>query len=209
MTTGNVHENLKESVGKLVHAVASWSRAPHVSCGETTWKSADAERGLESRLDWARRAPSPRRGEGDRLATWPGFDGLAEDFTVPFSGGEKVPVGGSGSSLPPWPQRNRDAPGRSVLLLRSRESPDGQGGIAPRFHGPGRLSRTRPGRRNRRLAPSDRSSHRSTRPCESPRSGGSPGTESPSSSISSLTARTHPSRRAVSWTSRWTRSTSG
>ncbi len=52
MTTGNVHENLKESVGKLVHAVASWSRIRHVSCGETTWKSAAAERGLQADLSY-------------------------------------------------------------------------------------------------------------------------------------------------------------
>jgi Uma2 family endonuclease len=52
MTTGLVHENLKELVSSFVGAVASWSRIKHTSFGETTWKSQDAKRGLQADLSY-------------------------------------------------------------------------------------------------------------------------------------------------------------
>jgi hypothetical protein len=62
------------------HSAGEAARAPH------TW------------LAHVRSPPHPgpfRRGEGDRLATWPGFDGLAEAFTIPFSpSGRRCPKGG-------------------------------------------------------------------------------------------------------------------
>jgi Uma2 family endonuclease len=52
MTTGNVHEHLKERLGLFVQAVASWSRIAHEACGETTWDAAEAERGLQADLSY-------------------------------------------------------------------------------------------------------------------------------------------------------------
>jgi Uma2 family endonuclease len=52
MTTGNIHENLKVRTGRFVDAVISWSGIPHASSGETTWKSANAKRGLQADLSY-------------------------------------------------------------------------------------------------------------------------------------------------------------
>ena len=52
MTTGNVHEHLKELLIHIIHAVASWCGIAHVACGQTTWQSEEAERGLESDLSY-------------------------------------------------------------------------------------------------------------------------------------------------------------
>ncbi len=52
MTTGNVHEYLKGLAGKFVDAVASWSNISYVDCGETTWKSVNAKRGLQADLSY-------------------------------------------------------------------------------------------------------------------------------------------------------------
>ena len=52
MTTGNVHENLKELLALIVQAVASWLRIAHVACGETTWDAVEAERGLQADLSY-------------------------------------------------------------------------------------------------------------------------------------------------------------
>ena len=52
MTTGNVHEHLKELLIRIIHAVASWCGIAHVACGQTTWQSEEAERGLESDLSY-------------------------------------------------------------------------------------------------------------------------------------------------------------
>jgi Uma2 family endonuclease len=52
MTTGNVHENLKVRVGRFVDAVVLWSKISVASCGETTWKSANAKRGLQADLSY-------------------------------------------------------------------------------------------------------------------------------------------------------------
>lgn len=48
MTTGNVHENLKELLALFVQAVTSWLGIAHVACGETTWDAVEAERGLQA-----------------------------------------------------------------------------------------------------------------------------------------------------------------
>ena len=48
VTTSNVHENLKVLAGRFVDAVASWSHIDFVGCGETTWKSVNAKRGLQA-----------------------------------------------------------------------------------------------------------------------------------------------------------------
>jgi Uma2 family endonuclease len=52
MTTGNVHEHLKELLIRIIHAVASWCGIAHVACGQTTWQSEDAGRGLEADLSY-------------------------------------------------------------------------------------------------------------------------------------------------------------
>jgi Uma2 family endonuclease len=52
MTTGNIHENVKELLILIVQAVASWSRIAHVACGETTWDAIEAERGLQADLSY-------------------------------------------------------------------------------------------------------------------------------------------------------------
>ena len=52
MTTGNVHEHLKELLAQIIKAVASWCGIAHVACGQTTWQSEDAERGLEADLSY-------------------------------------------------------------------------------------------------------------------------------------------------------------
>ena len=48
VTTSNVHEDLKKLAGLFVTAVASWSHIDFVGCGETTWKSVNAKRGLQA-----------------------------------------------------------------------------------------------------------------------------------------------------------------
>jgi Uma2 family endonuclease len=52
MTTGNVHEHLKELLIHIIKAVASWLGIAHVACGQTTWQSEDAGRGLEADLSY-------------------------------------------------------------------------------------------------------------------------------------------------------------
>jgi Uma2 family endonuclease len=52
MTISNVHENLKELVGTLVKALASWLTISYVCCGQTTWKSELVKRGLEADLSY-------------------------------------------------------------------------------------------------------------------------------------------------------------
>jgi Uma2 family endonuclease len=52
MTTGNVHENLKELLALIVQAVTSWLGIAHVACGETTWDAVEAERGLQADLSY-------------------------------------------------------------------------------------------------------------------------------------------------------------
>jgi Uma2 family endonuclease len=52
ITTGHVHEHLKERTGLIVQAVASWSRIAHETCGETTWDAVEAERGLQANLSY-------------------------------------------------------------------------------------------------------------------------------------------------------------
>jgi Uma2 family endonuclease len=52
MTTGNVHENLKELLALFVQAVTSWLGIAHVACGETTWDAVEAERGLQADLSY-------------------------------------------------------------------------------------------------------------------------------------------------------------
>ena len=52
MTTGNLHEHFKDLLGHFIGAVASWSDIDHVACGQTTWQSEDAERGLEADLSY-------------------------------------------------------------------------------------------------------------------------------------------------------------
>jgi Uma2 family endonuclease len=52
MTTSYLHEYLKERVGNLVQAVASWSRIAHVSSGEATLDAEEARRGLQADLSY-------------------------------------------------------------------------------------------------------------------------------------------------------------
>ena len=52
MTTGNVHEHLKELLILIINAVASWLDIDHVPCGETTWQREDAGKGLEADLSY-------------------------------------------------------------------------------------------------------------------------------------------------------------
>jgi Uma2 family endonuclease len=52
MTTGHIHENLRELLVMIVQAVASWLRIAHVACGETTWNAVEAERGLQADLSY-------------------------------------------------------------------------------------------------------------------------------------------------------------
>jgi Uma2 family endonuclease len=52
MTTGNVHENVKEVIGRFISTVAASLRIKFKSFGEATWKSANAERGLQADLSY-------------------------------------------------------------------------------------------------------------------------------------------------------------
>jgi Uma2 family endonuclease len=52
MTIGYVHEHLRELLIHIITAVASWSGIRHMPCGQATWQSEDAERGLEADLSY-------------------------------------------------------------------------------------------------------------------------------------------------------------
>jgi Uma2 family endonuclease len=52
MTTGNLHENLKELAGHFIKAVASWRAIPHVGYGEATLDDEAAERGIQADLSY-------------------------------------------------------------------------------------------------------------------------------------------------------------
>jgi Uma2 family endonuclease len=52
MTTGNLHENLKELISRIVTALASWVRIAIVSFGEATLDAVNAERGLQADLSY-------------------------------------------------------------------------------------------------------------------------------------------------------------
>jgi Uma2 family endonuclease len=52
MTSGNIHENFKERASSIVKAVTSGLDIDYVSCGQTTWKSAELARGLEADLSY-------------------------------------------------------------------------------------------------------------------------------------------------------------
>jgi Uma2 family endonuclease len=48
MVTTHVHEHFKELLGKLVNAVTLALEIDHVICGETTWDTEEADRGLQA-----------------------------------------------------------------------------------------------------------------------------------------------------------------
>ncbi len=50
MVTGNLHENWKELLAKIVNAVTRWRRISYVSNGEATWETPD--RGLQADLSY-------------------------------------------------------------------------------------------------------------------------------------------------------------
>ena len=52
MTIGYVHEHLRELLIHIITAVASWSGIRHMPCGQATWQSEEAERGLEADLSY-------------------------------------------------------------------------------------------------------------------------------------------------------------
>ena len=52
MTTGYVHEVLKELVGLIIKAVVSWRGIAHVGSGEATLDAVDAKRGLQADLSY-------------------------------------------------------------------------------------------------------------------------------------------------------------
>jgi hypothetical protein len=52
MTTGNVHENLRELLVLIVQAVTSWRGIAHVACGEATLNAVSARRGLQADLSY-------------------------------------------------------------------------------------------------------------------------------------------------------------
>jgi Uma2 family endonuclease len=52
MTTGHLHEILKELAGSIIRAVAAGRRLPHVATGEATWDAPDARRGLQADLSY-------------------------------------------------------------------------------------------------------------------------------------------------------------
>jgi Uma2 family endonuclease len=51
-TTGYLHEALKELVGLIIKAVASWRGVPHVGSGEATLNAVDGRRGLQADLSY-------------------------------------------------------------------------------------------------------------------------------------------------------------
>jgi Uma2 family endonuclease len=52
MTTGYLHERYKELLGKIVAAVTLALNIQRSTCGETTWKRPEIERGLEADLSY-------------------------------------------------------------------------------------------------------------------------------------------------------------
>ena len=52
MTTGNIHENLRELLVLIIQAVTSWRGIAHVACGEATLNAVSARRGLQADLSY-------------------------------------------------------------------------------------------------------------------------------------------------------------
>lgn len=52
MTTSDLHEHYKELFGKIVNAVTFALDIDHVGIGEKTWKTEDADRGLQADLSY-------------------------------------------------------------------------------------------------------------------------------------------------------------
>jgi Uma2 family endonuclease len=52
MTTGNVHEYFKELFGSILRALFLGYGIPYVTCGQKTWKTEAADRGLEADLSY-------------------------------------------------------------------------------------------------------------------------------------------------------------
>jgi Uma2 family endonuclease len=52
MTIGYVHGHLRELLIHIIKLVASWCAIPHMSCGQTTWQSEEAARGIEADLSY-------------------------------------------------------------------------------------------------------------------------------------------------------------
>ena len=52
MTTGNLHENLKELISRIVTALVSWVGIAFVSFGEATLDAVNARRGLQADLSY-------------------------------------------------------------------------------------------------------------------------------------------------------------
>ena len=94
MTIGNLHEHLKELLIRIIKAVASWCGIAHVACGQTTWQSEDAERGLEADLSYYFDPEKIRVGQRRR---WP-----ASRRTPPTIPG------------PTWPSRSTSRTPRSI-----------------------------------------------------------------------------------------------
>jgi Uma2 family endonuclease len=52
MTTGHIHERLKERIGTIIKALILAFAIPCMSCGQKTWKTEEADRGLEADLSY-------------------------------------------------------------------------------------------------------------------------------------------------------------
>jgi Uma2 family endonuclease len=52
MTTGHIHERLKDRIGSIIKAVILAWAIPCMSCGQKTWKTEKADRGLEADLSY-------------------------------------------------------------------------------------------------------------------------------------------------------------
>jgi Uma2 family endonuclease len=52
MTTGYLHESLKELIGHIIKAILAWRGVGHISCGEATLNAVNARRGLQADLSY-------------------------------------------------------------------------------------------------------------------------------------------------------------
>lgn len=94
MTIGYVHEHLRELLSYIIAAVASWSGILHMPCGQTTWQSEEAERGLEADLSYdfdpekVRVATEARTHESKDPADYPWPD-LAVEIDISHPGADR------------------------------------------------------------------------------------------------------------------------